>query len=100
MSDPIPPNETPVEPQQEDNEPTTAERRTIPLRELWGRLSLSNMQIILVLLTVIGGRLVIDFGQRIVDGQNKVAQMERLEADIQAQQYQQQQLEENKAYYS
>jgi len=94
MTASAPPNEPPQSSQK------TASTRRVSLRALWGRLSLSNLQIILVLLFVIGGQLVIDFGKRVVDGQQKVLQQEALEADIQRLQSEQQQLEEEKTYYN
>lgn len=89
-----PPNSPP------EGQPTPNARRVFSLRQFWGRLSLSNLQIILVLLFVIGGRLVIDFGQRIVEGQLKIKQQEDLEANIQTLQSQQQSLEEDKTYFN
>ena len=98
MTSSMPQNELSGSPQPE-GQPTPAPRHGFPLREFWGRLSLSNLQIILVLLFVIGGQMVIDFGKRIVEGQQKVTQQEALEAAIQMLQSEQQQLEEDKAYY-
>ena len=84
---------------QPENRPAPAPRRR-SIRELWGRLSLSNLQIILVLLLVLGGRLVIDFYNRIIEGQDKIAQQEKLEQDIQQLQSEQQKLEEQKTYFN
>lgn len=82
--------------------PTTKPSRSRPFQALgrfWGSLSLSNLQILLIVLIIIGGRLVIDFGQRIVEGQQKLAQQHLLESDIAALQLKQQQLEADKVYY-
>jgi cell division protein FtsB len=93
MNSPIPPDLP-----QAQNAPRPAPIQLF--RKFWGRLSLSNLQIILIILIVIGGRLVIDFSQRIFEGQQKLAQQHALESDIQAQQTEQQQLEAAKVYYS
>ena len=53
-------------------------RRKRPLR-------LTNVQVILLALVVIGGRLVIDFSQRIVEGQQKVEEQEQLDEQIEQQ---------------
>jgi len=50
------------------------------------RMRLTNWQIILIALVIFGGRLVFDFSERIIDGQQKVDEQRRLEAE--------------KAYYS
>jgi cell division protein FtsB len=92
-------SDSPHPPQPDEVAPPVRRRRQT-LRDAWTRLSLSNLQIILVVLIVIGGRLVIDFGQRIVDGQNKIAQQDRLDSHIQALESQRQQLEADKNYYS
>ena len=63
------------------------------------RLPLSNAQIILIALIIVGGRLIIDFGQRIVEGQQKIAQQRQLEAEIDALVQEQQNLLSAKAYY-
>ncbi len=63
-------------------------------------MPLSNVQIILILLTVFGVRLVIDFGTRIVEGQAKVNEQRALEAEIDTLLAEQQELEAQKAYYS
>ncbi len=64
------------------------------------RLPLSNAQIILIALIIVGGRLIIDFSQRIVEGQQKIAQQRQLEAEIEALIEEQQNLLSAKAYYS
>lgn len=73
-----------------------------PLHErtprVW-RLPLTNWQIILIVLIVIGGRLALDLGQRIVEGQQKVAQQRQLEAELAALMQERKQLEAAKAYY-
>jgi hypothetical protein len=61
---------------------------------------LSNFQIILIALIVVGGRLVIDFSQRIIEGQLKVGQQRELEAEIERLLAEQRDLEAAKAYYS
>jgi cell division protein FtsB len=64
------------------------------------RVPLSNVQIILIALIVVGGRLVIDFSQRILEGQEKLAEQRELEAELDALLEEKQQLEAAKAYYS
>ncbi len=66
----------------------------------WQRLPLSNLQILLILLLIVGGRLIIDFSQRIIDGQQKVAAQQVLEAKIADLQGEREQLEADKTYYS
>jgi cell division protein FtsB len=63
------------------------------------RMRLSNWQIILIALIVVGGRLVIDFSQRIVEGQQKLAEQRALEDEIDALLDEQKALEAAKAYY-
>ncbi len=64
------------------------------------RLPLSNLQIILIALIVVGGRLVIDFSQRIIEGQKKIAEERALEAEIRVLVAEQKALGEAKARYS
>ncbi len=64
------------------------------------RIPLSNLQIVLIALAVVGGRLIIDFSQRVLEGQSKVAEQRYLEADIASLTQDQQKLEADKAYYS
>jgi cell division protein FtsB len=64
------------------------------------RIPLSNLQIVLIALAVVGGRLIIDFSQRILEGQSKVAEQRYLEAEIASLTQKQQKLEADKAYYS
>mgnify|MGYP001057915003 CR=1 FL=1 len=64
------------------------------------RMPLANWQVILIVLVVIGGRLAIDFSQRIIEGQQKVAQQRQLEAELEALVQERKQLEAAKAYYS
>jgi cell division protein FtsB len=64
------------------------------------RLPLSNLQIILIALIIIGGRLAIDFSKRIIEGQDKVDEQRALEAEIAALEAERRQLEASKAYYS
>jgi cell division protein FtsB len=72
-----------------------------PSKSRWKRpLRLTNVQVILLALVVIGGRLVIDFSQRIVEGQQKVEEQERLEAEIDSLLQEQEDLEAAKVYFS
>ncbi len=64
------------------------------------RFQLTNWQILLIALIIIGGRLVIDFSQRIIDGQEKTSEQAMLEAEIARLELEQRQLEAAKAYYS
>ncbi|HOA22810.1 MAG TPA: septum formation initiator family protein [Aggregatilineales bacterium] len=64
------------------------------------RMRLTNWQIILIALVIFGGRLVFDFSERIIDGQQKVDEQRRLEAEIEALLEEQRRLEAEKAYYS
>ncbi|GAB4468792.1 MAG: hypothetical protein Kow00124_03360 [Anaerolineae bacterium] len=64
------------------------------------RIQLTNWQILLIALTVVGGRLVIDFSQRIIEGQQKIAEQRRLEAEIEVLREERRQLDAAKAYYS
>jgi cell division protein FtsB len=64
------------------------------------RFPLSNLQIILMVLIVIGGRLAIDFSQRIIEGQQKIGEQQELEAEIAGLQAEQRALEADKAFYS
>jgi len=70
-------------------------RQTLPKL----RVPLTNVQIILIVLVIVGGRLVYDFSQRIVEGQEKVEEELALQAALQALQLEQQQLEAAKQYY-
>lgn len=74
--------------------------QTSPPQQWWKRLALSNLQIILIALIVIGGRLVIDFSQRIIEGQEKFALHRVLEARIASLEREQKDLEAAKIYYS
>ena len=64
------------------------------------RFPLSNLQIILIALIIVGGRLAIDFSQRIIEGQQKVSEQRALENEIDGLQKEQQRLEAQKEYYS
>lgn len=75
--------------------PVTADRRP-RLR----RMRLSNWQIILVALLVVGGRLVLDFSQRIVEGQQMIAEQRALESEITKLLLEQKALEAERSYYS
>lgn len=63
------------------------------------RIPLSNLQIVLLALAVVGGRLIFDFTQRILEGQGKVTEQRELEAEIATLTQEQQRLEAEKAYY-
>jgi hypothetical protein len=52
------------------------------------------------MLMVIGGRLVIDFSQRIVEGQQKLAEQRALEAQIAGLRAEQKSLEASRIYYN
>jgi cell division protein FtsB len=93
------PSTEPDQPSQPAERSTPGPRR-LSIREMWGRLSLSNLQIILVLLLVLGGRLAIDFYNRIIEGQAKVNQQQKLEQEIQQLQSEQQTLEGQKTYFN
>jgi len=64
------------------------------------RFPLNNLQVILIVLLVIGGRLVIDFSRRIVEGQQKITEQHELEAENEQLIKEEQQLEAAKTYYS
>ena len=61
---------------------------------------LTNWQIILIALIIVGGRLIFDFSQRIVEGQQKIGEQRALEAEIEALQQERRELEAARAYYS
>lgn len=63
-------------------------------------LRLTNWQIILIALVVIGGRLVFDFSNRILEGQEKSSEERTLEAEIERLLAEQRNLEVARAYYS
>lgn len=84
------PNPQELEPQ---NAPT---RNTSPRR----RFPLSNLQIILIALIVVGGRLALDFSQRIIEGQTKISEQQDLEQELADLRAEQRVLEAEKAYYS
>lgn len=63
-------------------------------------IRLTNWQIILIALVVIGGRLVFDFSNRIIEGQEKTNEELALEAEIDHLLAEQRDLEVAKAYYS
>jgi cell division protein FtsB len=77
-----------------------AEEAPQPARAPRRRIPLSNLQIILIVLIAVGGRLAIDFSQRIVEGQKKINEQRDLEAEIDDLEREQQRLEAEKAYYS
>ena len=76
-----------------DSPRSTTARRRFP------RLPLNNLQVILIALLVIGGRLVIDFSRRIVEGQQKITEQHELEAENEALIQEEQRLEAAKSYY-
>lgn len=63
-------------------------------------LPLTNLQIILIALIVVGGRLAVDFSQRIIEGQEKLSEQRSLEAEIDSLEEEQKQLEAVKTYYN
>jgi cell division protein FtsB len=90
-----------------DDQPTTPlpeepqSDRVLPSdRSQRRRIPLSNLQIIMIVLIAVGGRLAIDFSQRIVEGQKKINEQHALEAEIDELEREQQRLEAEKAYYS
>nr|MBN1229654.1 hypothetical protein [Anaerolineae bacterium] len=68
-------------------------------REWFRQIRLSNWQIILIALLVVGGRLILDFSQRIVEGQDKVDEQRLLEEALEQLRQEHQELEADKAYY-
>jgi len=66
------------------SDPVTPDSSAQPAPPRRPRFRLTNWQIILILLVVVGGRLVIDFSQRIIEGQQKLAEQRALEAQIEA----------------
>jgi cell division protein FtsB len=64
------------------------------------RFRLTNWQIILAALIVVGGRLVYDFSQRIIEGQQKSSEQQQLQEEIEQLREEWRQLEAAKAYYS
>ena len=64
------------------------------------RVRLTNWQIILLALVVVGGRLVFDFSNRIIEGQEKITEELQLRAEIERLRAEQRELEAQKAYYS
>jgi cell division protein FtsB len=81
-------------PSDSDSARSPTSRRRLP------RFPLNNLQVILIALLVIGGRLVIDFSRRIVEGQQKITEQHELEAEIEALIKEEQRLEAAKTYYS
>src|SRR5262245_46833000 len=89
---------------EDETNPTSSETsspqpRQRPIR-WWQRLPLSNLQIMLILLIVVGIRLAFDVSQRIVEGQQKIAEQRILEARIAELEREREMLEADKAYYS
>jgi cell division protein FtsB len=73
---------------------------TPPAPRIARRGRLTNMQIILIVVIVIGMRLALDFGRRIAEGQRVTADQRTLETEIQALRDEQATLEANVAYHS
>jgi cell division protein FtsB len=72
-----------------------------PLQWLRGqKWFLTNAQVILIVLIIIGGRLALDFSQRIIEGQQKIAQQRYLESRIEFLEREQAKLQADKQYYS
>lgn len=80
---------------QQPDQPTTPAAR--PSQRL---PVLNNAQIILLVMVAVGGSLVLNFGQRIAQGQEKAEELRQLEAEIEALRQEQWALESAKAYYS
>jgi hypothetical protein len=82
----------------------TAQPRSLPPRHSNGallrRIPLSNLQIVLIALAIVGGRLIFDFSQRIVEGQQKIAEQRELESNISLLTKLQRDLQSDKAYHS
>ncbi len=83
--------------QQQNTEPSLLQRRRFGVRRL--RVPLSNTQIVLIILLLAGGRLIYDFSQRVVEGQNMVEQQRSLEADLLALKQENFELRAAKIYY-
>jgi cell division protein FtsB len=81
------------------SETSSPQPRQRPVR-WWQRLPLSNLQIMLILLIIVGIRLAFDVSQRIIEGQQKIAEQRILEARIAELERERTQLEADKAYYS
>ena len=64
------------------------------------RIPLSNPQIILLFLIIIGGGISVDFSQRVVDGQQKLEELQLLEGQIESLTKENQELEAAKLFYS
>lgn len=76
-----------------------------PVTGSWSRLRriripLSNTQIVLIILVLAGGRLIYDFSQRVVEGQDMVEQQFSLEDEIIALEEENRMLLAAKIYYS
>lgn len=82
------------------SEPVTDDSPAQPSPARRPRFRLTNWQIILILLVVVGGRLVIDFSQRIIEGQQKLAEQRALEAQIEALRNEHDALVASRVYYS
>lgn len=63
-------------------------------------LRLSNGQILLIVLIILGIQMAIDFSKRIIDGQQKIAELNRLQAQVALLEVERRQLETEKTYYS
>ena len=84
--------------------PDTAQARSPSPRHsnssLFQRIPLSNLQIVLIALAIVGGRLIFDFSQRIIEGQQKIGEQRKLESEISSLAEKQKELKSNKSYYS
>jgi cell division protein FtsB len=78
-----------------DETPTPQEER--PRRR---RLVLTNTQILLIPILIFGGMLVLDFRQRVIEGQEMITEQEDLAAQIAELEDEQRRLEAAKAYYA
>ena len=82
------------------SDPVTPDPSAQPASPRRPRFRLTNWQIILILLVVVGGRLVIDFSQRIIEGQQKLAEQRALEAQIEALRNEHDALDAARIYYN
>jgi cell division protein FtsB len=87
---------------QNETGPQSTSSRAPAHRTGWSldRLPLTNVQIISIALVIVGGRLFIDFSQRVIEGQQMLAEQKRLEAEIDRLLVEQQMLQSDKAYYN
>lgn len=83
----------------EENTPPPQETPERPTAKPRRRLPLSNSQIILLFLIIVGGRLIFDFSQRVVEGQEKISEVQALEQQVEALRYENALLSDAKSYY-